>query len=272
MSRTSLSPLLATSVLAVFSAGPVRAETKVALVELYTSQGCNMCPAADAFLGELGAKGSGTAGANRIVALAFHVDYFNKPWKDVHSDPVFSQREMSYNQVQKREDLYFTPMMMVDGQVPMLGTDKAKAKTALAQVLKQNPGVSLKLSLEEPSTASTRKTLKVAIAPLASGVSGREVLVGVATFQDAVTTEVKSGENAGKTLVEHYPVRRFAYEFATLPKSGLKDLSFPLTLESDWPAEHCGVAVFVQDKLNGRIFQADSVPWTTPPRTAVGAR
>ena len=50
------------------------------LVELYTSQGCDMCPEAEAILGAVADKGP------KFVPVAFHVDYFNAPWKDVYSD------------------------------------------------------------------------------------------------------------------------------------------------------------------------------------------
>src|SRR5262249_21194539 len=57
---------------------------RMVLVELYTSQGCDMCPAAEKMLGALAEKD------RRIVPIAFHVDYFNDPWKDVFSDPLYS--------------------------------------------------------------------------------------------------------------------------------------------------------------------------------------
>src|SRR4051812_39751214 len=72
--------------------GESKASRKV-LVELYTSQGCDMCPAAEQMLGALAERN------RRIVPIAFHVDYFNDPWKDVFSDPLHSQRQMAYNQL-----------------------------------------------------------------------------------------------------------------------------------------------------------------------------
>ena len=69
------------------------APRRMVLVELYTSQGCDMCPAAEKMLGALAERDRG------IVPIAFHVDYFNDPWKDVFSDPLYSQRQMAYNQL-----------------------------------------------------------------------------------------------------------------------------------------------------------------------------
>lgn len=49
-------------------------EYRVPLLELYTSEGCDSCPPADRWLSALPARGYGT---DRVVALAFHVDYWN---------------------------------------------------------------------------------------------------------------------------------------------------------------------------------------------------
>ncbi len=55
-------------------------------------------------------------GPDRVVPLAFHVDYFNDPWKDPFSDPQFSRREAEYSRIYhginkntKPDVLYLTP-------------------------------------------------------------------------------------------------------------------------------------------------------------------
>src|SRR5579871_2632243 len=125
----ALAAILATSTVALAQddATSSKARKKV-LVELYTSQGCNSCPPANEFLGQLSKQGFGP---DRIVPVAFHVDYFNEPWADPFSKKEYSQRELAYNTVQKRNDLYFTPMMMVDGRHPMLGSNRAEATSAI---------------------------------------------------------------------------------------------------------------------------------------------
>ena len=66
--------------LVVKSRPPSKEAKRMVLVELFTSQGCDMCPTAEKMLGAL-------AESNKeIVPIAFHVDYFNDPWKDVFSD------------------------------------------------------------------------------------------------------------------------------------------------------------------------------------------
>src|SRR5260370_25445465 len=119
---------------------------RMVLVELYTSQGCDMCPTAENVLGALAERD------RRIVPIAFHVDYFNDPWKDVFSDPLYSQRQMIYNQLYTKPKnpeygLYYTPMLMIDGEQPVNGRDRASAEAAIRQALAKKPAVGLDVAL-----------------------------------------------------------------------------------------------------------------------------
>ena len=235
---------------------PSKARKKV-LVELYTSQGCNSCPPANEFLGQLSKMGFGP---DRIVPVAFHVDYFNEPWADPFSNKDYSKRELAYNSVQKRNDLYFTPMMMIDGRYPMLGSNRTEATSAIRKALAEKPGASLRMAL---SGTGAERSLKVDVAPLVPSISGRELMVGVTVTEGPVSTRVPSGENAGKTLVEHFAVRSFAFKKLSLESKGSSTVTFPIKAGSDWTAGHCRVAAFVQDWNEGTVYQADSIPWST---------
>ena len=190
------------------------APAKKVLVELSTSQGCNSCPPASDLLGQLGGLGYGP---EKVVVLNFHVDYFNTPWVDPYSDAAYSRRQLSYNDVQGRNDLYFTPLMMVDGRTPLLGSDRPKALAALAWARKEPPAVAIDLAL---AGEGARKSLTLRLAARSPDVAGRELLVGVAVTEDPVTTRVPSGENAGRTLVEHHVVRRFDQKFTRVERAG----------------------------------------------------
>jgi hypothetical protein len=265
----SVAGIVAAGASAGFGARPKAANAKKVLVELYTSQGCDSCPSAADLVGRLASLGYGR---DRIVPLAFHVDYFNEPWKDPYSDPAYSQREMAYNGALNRKDLYFTPMMMIDGRYPMLGSDQPKVKAALDRALKERPGVTLGIDLAARADDLRLKTLNVTLAGPSAEAADRDLLVGVALFEDPVTTAVLAGENAGKTLVEHDAVRKFVYQKVQLSRSRPSELTFPLELPVDADPMRCGVAAFVQDWTKGTVHQADAVPWTVRPSTRTGAR
>ena len=233
---------------------PVDPPKKV-LVELYTSQGCSSCPPASDLLGKLFELGDGR---DRIVPLNFHVDYFNQPWPDPYSDASYTRRQRDYNSVQHRDDLQFTPLLMVDGRHPLLGSDRAKAVAAIEQALKQPPEVALDLDLDG---TGIRKTVSVKIAARSPEVAGRELLIGVALTEDPVTTKVLRGENAGLTLVEHHVVRRLDHKFLKLDRTGSRTLTFPIELPSGRDGTRFRVTVFAQDRANGNVYQANEVPW-----------
>lgn len=74
----------------VFSSGPQR----VALIELYTSEGCSSCPPADRWLSSL--KDDDGLWED-YVPVAFHVDYWNYiGWEDRFSRRAFSDRQRRY--------------------------------------------------------------------------------------------------------------------------------------------------------------------------------
>src|SRR5690242_10699039 len=143
-------------VIVAFGAGGVFAQdeprddsksNRKVLVELYTSQGCDMCPTAEKLLGALAERD------RRIVPIAFHVDYFDDPWKDVFSDPLYSRRQMTYNELYKgpknpEYGLYYTPMLMIDGVETVNGRDPASAGAAIRRALARKPAVGLDATLD----------------------------------------------------------------------------------------------------------------------------
>ena len=228
--------------------------SKKVLVELFTSQGCNSCPSANEFLGQLARLGYGP---DQIVPISFHVDYFNEPWVDPFSKKDYSQREMAYNTVLKRKDLYFTPMMMVDGRTPMLGSNRPEALKAIKKALAEKPGASLKLALD---AKGQDRTVTLDVAPLSSEIAGRQLMIGMALTEGPITTRVPSGENAGSSLVEPFVVRSFAFKQARLESSGSQSFTFPIKLPADSVPANCRLSAFIQDWDNGKVYQADTMP------------
>ena len=259
---------------------------RMVLVELYTSQGCDMCPTAEKVLGALAERD------HRIVPIAFHVDYFNDPWKDVFSDPLYSQRQMAYNQLYTKAKeprvrrLYYTPMMMIDGEaIRELGEDPAAArggdppgpgrpgKPAVA------PSGDVDLALEPDGLSGTAAAKVTSRSPRAEKTP---LLVCAVLREDGVVTDIPAGENAGKSLVARFPARKTKYEFIELDGNRLPDGScFPVrVIEPAWNRKNLRLAVFVQDKRSGVVHQAADLPWrstrnataSTTAKAASGAR
>src|SRR5450755_245951 len=85
------------------------ARTATPVVELYTSEGCNSCPPADRWLSRLKADPD-------VVALAFHVDYWDRlGWKDRFASAAFTERQAT-QQASNGARFSYTPQVVVDGQ------------------------------------------------------------------------------------------------------------------------------------------------------------
>ena len=250
------------------SAGERDEPKRMVLVELYTSQGCDMCPTAEKMLGALAERES------RIVPIAFHVDYFNDPWKDVFSDPLYSQRQMAYNQLYTKPKnqeygLYYTPMLMIDGRQSVNGRDPAAAEAAIRQALARKPTVGLDVAVEIGSDGRSGKaTIKVTSRSAAALKS--PLLVCAVLREDGVLTDVKSGENAGKSLVARFPARQTKYEFIELDGKSPTTKEFTFAIQPSWNRQNLRLAAFVQDKRTGAIHQATDLPWrsTSPAATS----
>lgn len=241
---------------------------RMVLVELYTSQGCNMCPAAENLLGALAAKEPG------IVPIAFHVDYFNDPWKDVFSDPLYSQRQMSYNQIYKGPKhpdygLYYTPMLMIDGIASVNGRDPASAVAAIRSAKRRRPEVALEAAIDVKSDGRAA-TVTIKVTSRSPRAEKSPLLVCAVLREDGVVTDVPSGENKGKSLVARFPARQTKYAFIELDGKSPSTQRFSLELAPDWKRRNLRLAVFVQSKRTGIVHQALDLPWpsTTPVASA----
>ena len=241
------------------SAGERDEPKRMVLVELFTSQGCDMCPTAEKMLGAMAERES------RIVPIAFHVDYFNEPWHDVFSDELYSQRQMAYNQLYTKPKnqeygLYYTPMLMIDGRQSVNGRDPVAAEAAIRQALARKPAVELDVTLDVGSDGRSGKaTIKVANR---SAVAEKSPLLVCAVLrEDGVVTEVRSGENAGKSLVVRFPARQTKYDFIELDGKSPATKEFTFSVQPGWNRQKLRLAAFVQDKHTGAIHQATDLPW-----------
>jgi hypothetical protein len=166
-----------------------------AVVELFTSQGCSSCPAADKLLGELSADPS-------LVPISVPIDYWDYlGWKDTLADPRNTARQKAYAQARGDGQVY-TPQVVVNGSVHVLGSDRNAIEAAIAKSRKSGamaaPPVTLSLAGGD---------VKVALPAGAPLRQAAEVwLCGLTT---AATVAIGRGENKGRTVTYHNVVRKW---------------------------------------------------------------
>ncbi len=217
----------------------------VALLELYTSEGCSSCPPADQFLSSLRSAG---IGSERAVLLSLHVDYWNYiGWKDPFSRKAFTERQRWLSDLAHTRTIY-TPEFFVGGK----------------ELRAWNAGLdaALKRTNARPAQANVSITLGQAGAagwPMDVRVTGaRAGKLQVALYENGIASQVRSGENKGRTLRHDFVVREW---LAPVPVAGdgRAALSRIVALPAGAVSRNLGVAAFVQTDA-GEVLQAISLP------------
>ena len=212
------------------------AQTPVAhspvVVELFTSEGCSSCPSADALLSSIAKSSPGV----EVIALSEHVDYWNQlGWRDPFSSAQFTERQQNYARRFGIRGPY-TPQMVVDGRWEFVGSDRERLARALREAA-GNPKPRVAMRLDGDSLAIA----------LPDGVMGEAWL---AITEDGLTSDVRRGENGGRTLRHDAVVRRL------VKLGGGKELRYAWKPDASWKSPRAVVFVTGDD---GRVLAAGSL-------------
>jgi hypothetical protein len=224
VTRFSASGLLALAVfligfersLAQEEAGPA----KMSVVELFTSQGCSSCPAADRVLRQLAQRPG-------VIALSFPVAYWDYlGWKDTFARPENAARQQRYAAIKGGE--VYTPEAIVNGLRHCVGSNLDAIEYALKATDPIIRGEAVWLS-------ARRQDGKLIIETGAARDSARYKMgkVWVAAVQRSAEVAIKAGENSGRKITytnvvlglteagawEGAPAS-YAVQLSTIPKGG----------------------------------------------------
>ena len=178
----------------VVLAGPDAKAEPRAVLELFTSQGCSSCPAADKLLGELAKDPS-------LLPLTLAVDYWDYlGWKDTLALKGHAARQRAYAGTRGDREVY-TPQMVVNGVAHVPGGDKAAIERAIAESRKQSNPLVLAV---KASLAGDKLTVSV---PAKDGQNPGDVWL--CPIVKAVPVKIGRGENRGHTIVYTNVVRRW---------------------------------------------------------------
>lgn len=204
------------------------------IVELFTSQGCSSCPAADANLTrlmQLAAHENET-----VIGLSFHVDYWNYlGWKDPYSSKAFTARQRAYAEKLETSSVY-TPQMVVNGTQEFVGSDQQKAKAVIAKAQAQKQNV--RLTIDAVTSSGGKLQIAYSISP-----GNDDADIWLAVVERHVKNYVPRGENSGRSLSHDNVVKYFSDK----PLSAHQH-----TTSVPWPegnAENMAVIMFVQNDL-----------------------
>lgn len=216
----------------LWNLAPAVAEETV-VVELYTSQGCGVCPVANALQMEL-AREPG------VVALTLNVDYWDYlGWKDDLALAENGVRQRAYSRQFSSRHVY-TPQMMIDGKIDVVGSRRMEVRSAIEATMASTDRATVDLSLKGGE-------IKVSIPPTEFEIG--DTTVWLAGFDRTVIRKIGGGENSGRTISYANVVR----EWRDL---GKWNAGSQTDLIISRPRGDGGVAVIVQSGRIGPIFGA----------------
>ncbi len=220
-------------IVAIFVVG-VRADAggeRLAVLELFTSHGCSACPPADALLAEL-------AGRDDVLALSYHVDYWDHPGSvDPLSSADSTRRQRAYAALFGARAVY-TPQMVVNGAEAVIGSRRSAVLDAVAR------------SLSAP--------LPVAVAlGRADGLAHVDLRGGAEIPPGARVVMIGYRRGGGLIVIRgETPARRRLSESSVLSVAafGAVDRG-AASFTAAWPEKADGIAVLVQ-AADGRVLGA----------------
>lgn len=233
---------LAAAVAGFRLAKPTDAARVPVVVELFTSEGCSSCPAADAALREL-AQAQSVPGVE-VIALGEHVDYWNRlGWKDGFSSSAYTERQRQY--ASGFGSGSYTPQAVVNGRYELVGSRRAELAATVARAARA-PQAAV-------SVAVAGGTAQVRVGSLPAGTAPAEVLLAIT--ESGLASQIGRGENSG-LLLHHAAVVRRLVSLGRVGADGAFAASPALSLPADWKRPNLRVVALVQEVASRRIVGA----------------
>ncbi len=189
--------ILAALLVAPASASDTSAKKTVpvkAVIELFTSQGCDACPPADRLLKTY-------ADRKDVIALTLPVDIWDYlGWRDTLANSKYTQRLRVYSRVLHFE--FGTPQVIVSGMTHAIGSDKAAIDKAIAWTAKKFAVSQVAMQMW---TEGSKLVIDVAAAP--GIVEIKDATIWVAVVKRSIKVPIRRGENGGQTVTYYNVVR-----------------------------------------------------------------
>lgn len=205
------------------------------VVELFTSQGCNSCPPADAVLADLADRGD-------IVALAYHIDYWDYlGWKDTLGSRPNTRRQYRYAKAFGDPSVY-TPEAVIDGRANVNGAKADAIRGALSRLKAAGKGLNIDVTANYGGNGLIVET--------SGGAGGRtNAKIVLVSFAPKKTVRILHGENRGRTMVYRNAVTSIEFAGDWNGKPGR--IEIPANLAGDCRPGGC--AVLFQEMKDGGL-------------------
>lgn len=215
---------------------------RVALLELYTSEGCSSCPPADRFMSRLKLA---DISEHKVIPLSFHVTYWDYiGWKDRYSHPRYDDRQRMQAKLNNSAMVY-TPQFIMNGK------DFRRHGSFDNEIVRINSTVAeYRLEL----SASVKKgAIDVELDTRPLTADSDKAVAYIVLYEHGLSSEVTDGENEGKLLHHDYVVRELKGPYPIEQNQSALKASF---VHDDYKIENSGIVAFVQKPQSSEILQA----------------
>lgn len=226
--------LIAAAILVTAASAKAEAKRKV-VVELFTSQGCDTCPPADALLAR-------EADRKDVLALSLPITYWDMlGWKDTLASEGNTRRQKAYAAAMGRGGIY-TPQMIVDGTGDVVGSREAQVEAAITARAADMREIPVTLG-------TTPDTVHIVIGP-GPARGGTVATVWLFYILSHASVHIGGGENQGRVVTYRNVVR----DMRAIALWKGQPLSLDLPRHDLIGPPHDAIAVVLQEGGYGRVI------------------
>lgn len=224
-------------------------QNRVAVLELYTSEGCSSCPPADHFLSSL--KQAGIS-EQQLIPMAFHVTYWDYiGWKDRFAKKQFDQRQRDLAYKNKKKTVY-TPQFVLVGEdyrnYPTFSED-------INELVMQEATVDLELTVGIQLASNKTEKLHLDLKSDITKATVKDVALYFAVIENNLTSNVKDGENEGEQLHHDYVVRQLSGPFFQSKSDVTAEYKHVIPVQVDWKKNDLSIVAFAENPQTGEVLQ-----------------
>lgn len=220
----------------------VSPEHRVAMLELYTSEGCSSCPPADRFMSRVKLA---DISDQQLIPLSFHVTYWDHiGWKDRFGNPLHDTRQRRLAKMNNSSVVY-TPQFIMNGK------DFRRHGSFDNEIVRIN-SIAAEYKLKLNASLNT-DAIDVVLDATVSIDNSDKAAAFIALYEHGLSSEVSDGENEGKQLRHDYVVRELKGPYLIEQDQSVITASFA---QGDYKIENSGIVAFIQKPESSEVLQA----------------
>jgi hypothetical protein len=228
------------------------ADKQVAVMELFVSEGCGLCPAAERWVDQLPEQ---DITENELIVLGFHVDYLNdkKGWIDRFAKPRYSERQRQMARLNLYQTV-FTPEIFISGEVVHNWREHGTDVIEFINSFDSEADISL-------TVKKTDETLNIDTEVTVLGEENQaNSQLYLALTEDNIISEIHGGDNIGAVFNHQNLVRRWLGPFELNSDGDPTLVQSSLPLDPSWKLHDLTLVAIVQNLDNAYVLQGLSLP------------